>query len=96
MVSAPSNTAVDNIAKGLLQQGVKLLRVGNASKADETIFAHTPEGRLANSKQQKEIKQLKIRAEEFRKMALKYKRSFGKAEREQRQSPVQRSKEHTN
>ena len=85
LVSAPSNTAVDNICKGLLQQGVKLLRVGNASKADEMIFAHTPEGRLANSKQQKEIKQLKIRAEEFRKMALKYKRSFGKAEREQRQ-----------
>jgi len=85
LVSAPSNTAVDNICKGLLQQGVKLLRVGNASKADEMIFAHTPEGRLVNSKQQKEIKQLKIRAEEFRKMALKYKRSFGKAEREQRQ-----------
>ena len=85
LVSAPSNTAVDNIAKGLIQQGVKLLRVGNASKADAAIFSHTPEGRLANSKQQKEIKQLKIRAEEFRKMALKYKRSFGKAEREQRQ-----------
>ena len=85
LVSAPSNTAVDNIAKGLIQQGIKLLRVGNTSKVDEMIFAHTPEGKLANSKQQKEIKQLKIRAEEFRKMALKYKRSFGKAEREQRQ-----------
>jgi len=84
LVAAPSNTAVDNIAKGLLQQNIRLLRVGNASKTDEAIFAHTPEGRLANSKQQKEIKQLKIRAEEFRKMALKYKRSFGKAEREQR------------
>lgn len=84
LVSAPSNTAVDNISKGLIQQGVKLLRVGNTSKVDETIFSHTPEGKLANSKQQKEIRQLKIRAEEFRKMALKYKRSFGKAEREQR------------
>jgi superfamily I DNA and/or RNA helicase len=84
LVSAPSNTAVDNIAKGLILQGVKLLRVGNTSKVDETIFSYTPEGRLANSKQLKEIKQLKIRAEEFRKMALKYKRIFGKAEREQR------------
>jgi ATP-dependent RNA/DNA helicase IGHMBP2 len=84
LVSAPSNTAVDNIAKGLIQQGVKLLRVGNMSKVEESIFPHTPEGKLANSKQQKEIKQLKIRAEEFRKMALKYKRSFGKAEKEQR------------
>jgi len=84
LVSAPSNTAVDNISKGLIEKGVKLLRVGNTNKVDETIFSHTPEGKLSNSKQQKEIKQLKIRAEEFRKMALKYKRSYGKAEREQR------------
>lgn len=84
LVSAPSNTAVDNMAKGLIQRGVSVLRVGNSSKVDEAIFLHTPEGRLANSKQQKEIKELKFRAEEFRKMALKYKRSFGKAEREQR------------
>lgn len=84
LVSAPSNTAVDNIAKGLIRQGLSILRVGNTSKVDEEIFAHTPEGRLNNSKQKNEIKQLKIRAEEFRKMALKYKRSFGKAEREQR------------
>ncbi|MBC7868213.1 MAG: hypothetical protein H7X88_11825, partial [Gloeobacteraceae cyanobacterium ES-bin-316] len=65
-------------------QAVKILRVGNSTKVDEAIFVHTPEGRLANSKQQKELKQLKIRAEEFRKMALKYKRSFGKSEKEQR------------
>ena len=84
LVSAPSNTAVDNISKGLIAQGLKLLRVGNTSKVDETIFKHTPEGKLSNNKQLKEIKQLKIRAEEFRRMALKYKRSFGKAEREQR------------
>ncbi|HMT74830.1 MAG TPA: AAA domain-containing protein [Chitinophagaceae bacterium] len=84
LVSAPSNTAVDNIAKGLIKNGIRLLRVGNTSKVDETIFAHTPEGHLSNAKAQKEIKQLKIRAEEFRRMALKYKRSFDKAEREQR------------
>ena len=84
LVSAPSNTAVDNIAKGLISQHLTVLRVGNTSKVDETVFPFTPEGKLSNSKQLKEIKQLKIRAEEFRKMALKYKRSFGKAEREQR------------
>jgi ATP-dependent RNA/DNA helicase IGHMBP2 len=84
LVSAPSNTAVDNISKVLIQKGLKILRVGNASKADEEIFSHTPEGKLSDGKQQKEIKELKKRAEEFRRMALKYKRSFGKAEREQR------------
>ncbi len=84
LVAAPSNTAIDNIAKGLIKQQLNILRVGNTSKVDESIFSHTVEGKLSNAKQQKEIKQLKIRAEEFRRMALKYKKSFGKAEREQR------------
>lgn len=84
MLSAPSNAAVDNICKGLLSKGVKLLRVGNSGKTDEAVFPYTPEGRMSNSKLQKDIRQLKLRAEEFRRMALKYKRSFGKAEREQR------------
>ena len=84
LVSAPSNTAVDNIVKELIKKGLPVLRVGNINKADPEIFSHTPEGKLSNSKQQKEIKELKKRAEEFRRMALKYKRTFGKAEREQR------------
>lgn len=84
IVSAPSNTAVDNISRGLIKKGIKLLRVGNTSKVDELVFSHTPEGKLGSGGVQKEIRQLKKRAEEFRRMALKYKRSFGKAEREQR------------
>jgi len=84
LVSAPSNTAVDNITRALLKSGLRVLRTGNTSKVSEDIFPHTPEGRLNNSAAQKEIRQLKKRAEEFRRMALKYKRSFGKAEREQR------------
>jgi ATP-dependent RNA/DNA helicase IGHMBP2 len=84
LVSAPSNTAVDNVAKKLIALGVKVLRVGNVSKVDELVYKYTTEGYLANSIQLKEIKTLKKRAEEFRKMALKYKRNFGKAEREQR------------
>jgi ATP-dependent RNA/DNA helicase IGHMBP2 len=84
IVSAPSNTAVDHITEKLISKGVKILRVGNTSKVKDTVLAVTPEGKLNYSKALKEIKQLKIRAEEFRKMALKYKRSFGRAEREQR------------
>lgn len=84
LVSAPGNAAVDNIAKELIRKEIEVLRVGNTSKVNEEIFSYTPEGKLSNTKQQKEIKELKKRAEEFRRMALKYKRSFGKAEREQR------------
>lgn len=84
LVAAPSNTAVDHITRGLIESGTKVLRVGNSSKVSADIFPFTPEGKLQSSRSQKEIKDLRIRAEEFRKMALKYKRHFGKAEREQR------------
>jgi superfamily I DNA and/or RNA helicase len=85
LVAAPSNAAVDHFARELLKNQVKILRVGNTGKVDEAILPHTLEGKLADPKVQKELKQLRKRADEFRRMALKYKRNFGKAEREQRQ-----------
>ena len=84
LVTAPSNTAVDNIAKGLVVQGVKILRVGNSLKVDDVIFPYTPEGKMQEAKEHKEIKKLKIRAEELRRMSYQYKRNFGREEREQR------------
>lgn len=83
-VTAPGNAAVDNISRSLLSLGIRLLRVGNTGRVDPAVFPYTPEGRLAGGREQKELKDLRIRAEEFRRMALKYKRSYGKAEREQR------------
>jgi superfamily I DNA and/or RNA helicase len=84
VVAAPSNAAVDNIAKGLLNIGVKILRIGNVNKVDEAILANTLEGKMQDSKESKEIKRLKIRAEELRKMATQYKRNFGREEGIQR------------
>jgi ATP-dependent RNA/DNA helicase IGHMBP2 len=84
VVAAPSNAAVDHLAKGLLDYNISILRIGNVSKVDEAILANTPEGKMADSKESKEIKKLKIKAEELRKMAHQYKRHFGKEERNQR------------
>ncbi len=92
LVTAPSNAAVDNVAKGLLKYDVSILRVGNTSKVDDEIFTHTLEGRMKESKENKEIKKLKIRAEELRRMSYQYKRNFGKAEREQRRALMQEVK----
>jgi hypothetical protein len=74
LVSAPSNTAIDNLAIGLLNTSVNFIRVGNNTKVNQQIFPFTPEGKLKNGKQEKEIKKLKIRSEELRKMANQYKR----------------------
>lgn len=84
LLSAPSNTALDHIAKALIKANIQVLRTGNIGKTDPEILPYTLEGKLVNNKEQKEIKELKKRAEEFRRMALKYKRNFGKSEREQR------------
>ena len=84
LVCAPSNTATDHLSRSLIAAGLPLLRVGNTGKVDETIFPYTPEGRMSDGALRKEIKELRIRAEEFRRMAMKYKRNFDKAEREQR------------
>ncbi|MFT5779224.1 MAG: ATP-dependent RNA/DNA helicase IGHMBP2 [Crocinitomicaceae bacterium] len=92
LVTAPSNAAVDNIALGLVQNGLKILRVGNTLKVNQLIFPHTPEGRMLEAKEYKEIKKLKIRAEELRRMSFQYKRNFGRDERQQRTLLIRESK----
>ena len=84
LATAPGNAAVDHLCRSLIAAGVRVLRVGNTGKVAPDIFPYTPEGRLSEGGMEKQIKDLRIRAEEFRRMAMKYKRNFGKEEREQR------------
>ena len=92
LVTAPSNTAVDHLALGLVRQGLRVLRVGNTGKTDPALLPHTPEGRMQDGAVKKEMRDLRMRAEEFRRMALKYKRQFGRDEREQRKLLMQEVK----
>lgn len=84
IASAPSNAAIDHLAKQLIKQGLKVLRLGNTAKVNEDIWQHTPEGILSQEEYNKPLKKLRIRADEFRKLAHQYKRNFGRDEREQR------------
>ncbi|HRO76701.1 MAG TPA: AAA domain-containing protein [Crocinitomicaceae bacterium] len=81
---APSNMAVDHLSQSLINQGVNVLRMGNPSKVSEQLMQHTIDGKLTNGTVFQELKKLKIRAEEYRKMASQYKRKFGKEEANQR------------
>lgn len=86
LVTAPSNTAVDLLSERLSEEGVNVLRVGNPARVSERLSALTLDAKMAAHPSVKEIRQLRRRAVEFRDMAHKYKRQFGKAEREQRRA----------
>ncbi|MGZ5282080.1 MAG: AAA domain-containing protein [Bacteroidia bacterium] len=84
LVCAPSNAAADLLTEKIGDEGVKVVRVGNLSRIDEGILHYTLEGMLTEHADAPLIKKIKKQADEYRRMALKYKRHFGRAEREQR------------
>ncbi len=86
LVVAPSNTAVDLLSEKLSGEGLNVLRIGNPVKISEKLTELTLDGRMINHPYMKESKKLKKQAAEFKNMGHKYKRNFGKAERDQRKA----------
>lgn len=84
LVCAPSNAAVDLLTEKLNQAGVSVLRFGNPARVNEEMLGHTLDVKVSLHKDFKEIKKLRKEALEYRNLALKYKRHFGKEERNQR------------
>lgn len=86
LVVAPSNTAVDLLTEKLAAQGINVLRIGNPARVSQRLQSLTIDAKLSSHVQTKEIKALKKQASEFKNMAHKYKRNFGRAEQEQRKA----------
>ncbi|HMH31973.1 MAG TPA: AAA domain-containing protein, partial [Puia sp.] len=86
LVVAPSNTAVDLLSEKLSEEGLNVIRIGNPVRVSERLLSLTLDDRMAAHPRMKEIKNLKKQANDFRKMAHKYKRNFGHAERQQRKA----------
>ncbi len=86
LVVAPSNTAVDLLSEKLSEEGLNVLRVGNPARVSERLMSLTLDSKIAAHARMKEMKNLKKQANDFRNMAHKYKRNFGKAERDQRKA----------
>jgi ATP-dependent RNA/DNA helicase IGHMBP2 len=84
LVVAPSNTAVDLLSEKLHEEGLNVLRVGNPNRVTERLMSLTLDSKMAEHPHMKESKRLKKQAQEFKNMAHKYKRNFGKSERDQR------------
>jgi superfamily I DNA and/or RNA helicase len=86
LVVAPSNTAVDLLSEKLADEGLNTLRVGNPARISQRLLSLTLDSKMAEHSSMKEVKKMKKQATEFRNMAHKYKRNFGKAERDQRKA----------
>ncbi|MDB5119938.1 MAG: helicase [Sphingobacteriales bacterium] len=86
LVVAPSNTAVDLLSEKLAEEGLNVLRVGNPAKVSERLMKLTLDSKMAEHSGMKEIRKQKKQAAEYKNMAHKYKRSFGRAEQEQRKA----------
>lgn len=84
LVCAPTNTAVDLLTERLTAQGIKVLRIGHPARISDDLLKTTLDGSIQNHEYFKDIKNLRKNAEEYFRMASKYKRSFGKEEAQQR------------
>lgn len=93
LVCAPSNNAVDLLAKQLDDHGVKVLRIGNVSRIDDNITHLTVEEKVRAHGDWTHIKKVKIQADEARRMAGKYKRNFGHQERTERNNMYREARE---
>lgn len=93
LVCAPSNSAVDLLVIKLSEYGIPVLRIGNISRINEDILSHTMEFKMEKSSEFQDIKKLRKQADEYRRLANKYHRNFGKEEREQRKLLINEAKD---
>ena len=92
LVCTPSNAAADLLTEKLAEQKLNVVRVGSISRVDEKLLPHTLDEQLKSCKEYTEIKKIKKQAAEYRKMASKFKRHFGKSEREERNQMYKQAK----
>ena len=86
LVVAPSNTAVDLLSERLHERGINVVRMGNPVRVSEHLQKLTLDSKMDNHAANKERKNLEKQARTYTEMAHKYKRSFGRSEREQRKA----------
>ena len=84
LVTAASNAAVDLLAEKLSELGLRVLRLGHPARVTEAVVSTTMDARLAQHNDAKMLRDLRRKSEEMRSIGGKYKRNFGREERQQR------------
>ena len=84
LVTAPSNAAVDLLVEKLALKGVNVIRIGHPARVTPAVVENSLDARIAAHPEFKELKSIRKKSEELRKIGGKYKRNFGHEERRQR------------
>lgn len=78
IISAPSNTAVDNLCHLLLDLSIPVLRLGNEEKMSDRVTAYTLDGYLENGSDKKLLDHLKSSLRKAENTANKHIRNYTK------------------
>ena len=92
LVCAPSNSAVDLIVEKLHQKQVPVTRLGHPARVTEEIEKHTLDAQITQNPLFKELKKIRKKGEELRRLGKQYKRSFGRAEAQERKLMLQEAR----
>ncbi|MFT6747209.1 MAG: ATP-dependent RNA/DNA helicase IGHMBP2 [Glaciecola sp.] len=84
LVCAPSNAAVDLLVSKLSNSSISAIRIGHPARVTEEALSFTLDARITVHKDYKTLRQLKKKAEEYFVLSGKWKRNFGREERQQR------------
>ena len=84
LVCAQSNAAVDLMVEKLDNLGIEVLRMGHPARLTPEVIENSLDVKISKHGFFKELKEIRKRSDEYRRMGQKYKRSFGHEERMQR------------
>lgn len=84
LVCAPSNAAVDLLVEKLIEEEVNVLRIGHPARLTPAVIENSMDVKISKHPEFHRLKELRKKSEEFRSMAGKHKRNFGREERNQR------------
>lgn len=86
LVCAPSNAAVDLLVEKLSEEQVNVLRIGHPARLTPAVIENSMDVKISKHPEFHRLKELRKKSEEIRNAAGKYKRNFGREERNERTS----------
>ncbi|MEM6830935.1 MAG: AAA domain-containing protein [Bacteroidota bacterium] len=84
LVAAPSNAAVDLLVEKLVDEGLNVLRIGHPARLTPEVVENSLDVRISKHGDFNRLREMRKQSEEYRSMAGKYKRKFGREEKAQR------------